>query len=380
MKPYPRADSNEIINSAPSRPVKTWNVVAFILAFLSSIFIISITMMETDTTTVIHAQFPANLSSELKAKAEFQKAKAAYKLRFKNSGDLGGADAEPIISTIAVLKERQAHSVDGFRYIIDIGANQARLTSRFITHFTAFPCKLIWDNKLSPDLPCRLPEYDNVVLSFEPMPKTFGLIKTISDQKGWEKANWVGVQAAISNSVGRAVFYSSDKPGDEEASLHADGNAKLKQEVPLLTVDDFLFNGFATDLNHIGNPSVWESIQRDKFPSQVLLLKIDVEGFDPYVLEGAKEAMLQKRIKFIIFEYNDKWFWNGHTKTLRQVTQELNALNYDCYWVTWRGLIPVFGEWWDDSYEIKMWSNIICGMSNDHATTWVVNAYNALFP
>lgn len=42
---------------------------------------------------------------------------------------------------------------------------------------------------------------------------------------------------------------------------------------------------------------------------EILFLKIDTEGNDALVLQGAREALLERRIKFLQFEYNHRWIF-----------------------------------------------------------------------
>ena len=41
--------------------------------------------------------------------------------------------------------------------------------------------------------------------------------------------------------------------------------------------------------------------------ASIFLLKIDTEGFDPFVIEGAHRMLTQRKVRFILMEYNIKW-------------------------------------------------------------------------
>lgn len=94
---------------------------------------------------------------------------------------------------------------------------------------------------------------------------------------------------------------------------------------------------------------------------EIFLLKIDVEGFDMDVLDGADETLSEGRVRFLIFEYNWKWFSGGRTRTLHSVVDGLyQRYDFACFFIRGRRLYPLFGAWWNDAYEVRDWSNIFC--------------------
>jgi hypothetical protein len=110
----------------------------------------------------------------------------------------------------------------------------------------------------------------------------------------------------------------------------------------------------------------------------IFLLKIDTEGYDYNAVDGAHQMLAAKRIKFLSFEYNKKWFTSGRTRTLKQVSEQLyKEYSYECYWILDEALIPLFGDWWIPEYEIRAWSNVFCGQKGDRHLSWVVDSYNA---
>jgi FkbM family methyltransferase len=66
---------------------------------------------------------------------------------------------------------------------------------------------------------------------------------------------------------------------------------------------------------HIEHESVslrtLDGYMAEKGVDRVDLLKIDVEGHEQWVLEGARSALSQGRIRTIMFEYNDYWRQSG---------------------------------------------------------------------
>ena len=49
------------------------------------------------------------------------------------------------------------------------------------------------------------------------------------------------------------------------------------------------------------------TLAMDDFNNAIDLMKIDVEGFEPNVIEGAREAIESKKIHSILLEFNKYW-------------------------------------------------------------------------
>jgi hypothetical protein len=47
---------------------------------------------------------------------------------------------------------------------------------------------------------------------------------------------------------------------------------------------------------------------RHRITDNIFLLKSDVEGYDMNVIFGAQQLLKEKRVRFLTFEYSDKWF------------------------------------------------------------------------
>jgi len=108
---------------------------------------------------------------------------------------------------------------------------------------------------------------------FEPMPK---LAKKINRWGAMTNATYTLHNAAVSNRCGTAMFYATSEEGDTAGSLDPAGNRSVRIETPLVTLDSVV-----TD-------------------SAILILKIDVEGFEPDVLRGATETL--RRTRFVLME------------------------------------------------------------------------------
>jgi FkbM family methyltransferase len=133
--------------------------------------------------------------------------------------------------------------------VVDVGANAG-----LFTHF-------VWTMRP-----------DTRFILFEPLPR---MAKKIENWGAKTKASLVLHNKAVSNRSGTTAFFASSD-SDDTASLNADSGRQLKFEVPVVTLDSIL-------------------------PDQpILVLKIDVEGFECDVLAGAKLAL--QRARFLIIE------------------------------------------------------------------------------
>ena len=132
---------------------------------------------------------------------------------------------------------------------MDVGANAG-----LFTH-------LVW---------CKRPDAEFV--AFEPLPQ---MAAKISAWKAKTGANLTLHETGVSDHSGTATFYASEE-GDPTASLKPEGPKSIKLTIPLVNLD---------------------SIAPAK---PILLIKVDVEGCECEVLQGAKETL--KRVRFLILE------------------------------------------------------------------------------
>lgn len=95
--------------------------------------------------------------------------------------------------------------------------------------------------------------------------------------------------------------------------------------------------------------------------SHVELLKIDTEGFDPLVLQGAHRTLTEGRATMLQFEYHHLRAWS-HT-SLKSVVQDLEILGYTCYFDGSPTLLRITNLW-VDSLEFRDWSNVICVLTS----------------
>ncbi|KAJ9531514.1 hypothetical protein QJQ45_015021 [Haematococcus lacustris] len=99
--------------------------------------------------------------------------------------------------------------------------------------------------------------------------------------------------------------------------------------------------------------------------TSVLLLKIDTEGWDGLVLQGASGALERKvsltqpdltLVDFIIFEYNSVGKWR--TTLLADVVTWMEQKGYACYFDSQPDIFKLSAGCWLPGYEVHQWSNV----------------------
>lgn len=301
---------------------------------------------------------------------------------FRKSGPDGQEDSENIILDIApifrLIQRLGSEQQRRFRLFIDVGANIGRTSRCIIDQITDKNCRA--------DLAatyghqgCIAEGRDAIIWAFEPVPKSFDAMITRSEKLEWpQHGQWIGFQAAVGEKDSLISFFSNGDEGDEHASqdIKAAGSTD-ELKVQQLSLDRLMLEGLSDRPQIImkGAKHLFEpSRQLDIF-----LLKIDVEGYDYFVLNGCRQLLQAKRIKYLTFEYNNKWFTNGRSFELREAVAMLLELNYICYWITPARLIPLSGLWWHAVYEIKAWSNVFCGQRGDLDFYAAVDGHNGRY-
>jgi len=142
--------------------------------------------------------------------------------------------------------------------VVDIGAN--------LGLYTLFASKVVGNT--------------GVVYSFEPDHENLAILKRNVTQNGLKNVSISDL--ALSNVKGSASLYINKYSKGSQSLIESNvPHKKGSIDVVTTSLDDF-FSNIKNDLNCI---------------------KIDVEGFEPYVLEGAKKLFKQKRIIKIFIEY-----------------------------------------------------------------------------
>lgn len=191
-----------------------------------------------------------------------------------------------------------------------------------------------------------------IIYAFEPNPESAKVIASKIEKEEFHKIHLV--QAAVLNSIEHAhtedgkVNFIHRGEGDDIGSVnpyvsYIDGRERYEL-VDIVVLDTFFKSGFT-----------------------IHLLKIDVEGYDPWVLQGATRLLLRKQIKFITFEFNlPLWKRARHGIRLDATVAELYSHGMLCFIITRAGLVPAYGDWWQESFSAVVWANLFCGSAGDH--------------
>lgn len=121
------------------------------------------------------------------------------------------------------------------------------------------------------------------VYAFEPNPQTHKRLKnTIAANK---ITNIALFNCGLSDSPGQLTLYPNTEPNNASATMVADGQTK-GITVPVSTLDQVVDDN---------------QIQRIDY------LKMDVDGFEPNVLKGARQSLSRRIIRFLQTEFSDHW-------------------------------------------------------------------------
>mgnify|MGYP001176315453 CR=1 FL=1 len=199
---------------------------------------------------------------------------------FKNYGNLNLTGEKRFIKLIG--KE--------INFSIDIGANVGKYTKLLLT------------------------ETNSEVIAFEPLPKAFEELKEI-EKNFSSRLNVYNIGIGNKNS-NLELNYSTEKSElasfiedlDKLSFVDSKNNKKIIVEV--MTLDSFF--------------KKYEKTYKEK---EIDLLKIDTEGFELEVLNGASETLINKKPKFIQIEFN--WHQLFREQTIYKFSKILS--NYEVF-------------------------------------------------
>lgn len=228
--------------------------------------------------------------------------------------------------------------------IVDVGASTGETSTRIV--------ELLGQPMLSYagfDWRCHDLNRPLTLYAFEPNAGSFKLLRRnprlMRARKSGAQIRFV--EAAVSNVPGNRTIYHVG-PGDSGSSFqrHCKGLSHCEQHassVRVLTLDQYF----------------------GRKPRQIHLLKVDAEGYDPLVLQGAEKLFFQKRVKFVIFEYISLWATAEHKISLHSVVHRLHISGYLCFAMTIGALVPLSGHCWQSDYESFSYRNVLCGQQDD---------------
>ena len=94
------------------------------------------------------------------------------------------------------------------------------------------------------------------------------------------------------------------------------------------------------------------------------LIKIDTEGNDARVLDGAFETLCARRIRVVTFEKGKTGSWAEGAHRLRDHMRRFERCGYGCYALSGRDPPRVVAKLthgcWHDAWEELSWINVAC--------------------
>lgn len=178
--------------------------------------------------------------------------------------------------------------VDRLRYIVDVGANKGEWT----------------------DLVLQSKRVDGALL-FEP-----ALSASERLQRRFSAYPQVEViEAAAGSTPGVMSFFDEGNAGETSSLVQGFSHNATSRKVRVTTVD--------------------AEVESRAWPC-VDFLKIDAEGYDFHVLEGARQLFENRKVAYGQFEYNSPWRLSGTTLTF--AISWLGSLGYQCFLLKADGL------------------------------------------
>ena len=145
------------------------------------------------------------------------------------------------------------------------------------------------------------------------------------------------VHAAASDQAGEAVFSEEANAGETSSLVRSFSHSSSKKViVQVTTVDDEAAKAGLTEID---------------------MLKIDTEGFDLHVLNGAKRMLSEGRIGILQFEYNTPWARAG--STLAAAFSLLEGYGYQVFLLRSTGLHPLNYELYGEYFR---YSNFVAAL------------------
>lgn len=133
---------------------------------------------------------------------------------------------------------------------------------------------------------------------------------------------------AVSNFNGQTNFAEEAEYGEGSsiAGTHSHQGQFRETEVNVITLD-------------------WEFADTT---ISIDFLKIDTEGYDFSVLQGAETLLAEARVRFIQFEYNTHWL--NTNSTLQSAFALLERHGFSCYLIRSTGLHTLDYKFWGEFY------------------------------
>ena len=241
-------------------------------------------------------------------------------------------------------------------------------------------CKVIYDYPIIPKKELILIGIDINELNHDMVNKTYELLS--HGDTNMSLVSMYLIHAGAAANVGTTKVFKC-KFGDELCKLPDENSGETNEMViiPLVTVESSLHDIINT--NKRSHPILHDIMQKvyHNHPintglngnhSEIAaatdiklidILLIDVEGFDPLVIQGTRHLLKYRAIRVVRFEYNCVGPWRN--VELKIIIQEFDSFDYDCFFEGQERLWYISGKCWHDSWEFKQWSNVMCVNRND---------------
>jgi FkbM family methyltransferase len=225
------------------------------------------------------------------------------------------------------------------------------------------------------------------VVSIEPSPKVFCQLEELAQRRGWIPSESMRLNIALSDKSGVLEF--SD-PGLEGGTLQGsvlmdlpDFSAEDLDRVISCRINDF--KSYSVDEERTINVTTYTMDQLVKSlesPSlheihpddHILILKIDTEGHDLYVIKGSNNLLANKRISFVLFEV-----WSN--PNLKAIVEFMDRYDYLCFIIFPTMLVPVHAvDWWYqhlNNFTGGWWGNGFCGIRSSPSLSMLYKAFHA---
>lgn len=179
--------------------------------------------------------------------------------------------------------------------VFDVGANVGLWTKSLLERGQATAC-----NNLE-------------IHAFEPCQTTYQMLQETLKSCGMED-KVITINKALSNSTGISILYVAGD-GVGVNSLHPSNQYERIEEVSTIKLDDYC---------------------SEKALKHITFLKIDAEGHDFPVIEGASKMLASSNIRMIQFEYNHRWVFSRHC--LQEVFNLFKPFSYRIGKITPKGI------------------------------------------
>ena len=135
------------------------------------------------------------------------------------------------------------------------------------------------------------------VIAFEPIPKSFNKLKIL-------KKNYKGRFFIYNIGIGNKnhLLYGNKSP--KKTMFYDNNNLQWASFSPELKEIDYLKNSNKSIKCHISTLDTFLSKNKKLINKKIDLIKIDTEGYELEVLNGAKKAIKKYKPKYIQIEYN----------------------------------------------------------------------------